>query len=60
MSPNTVIHLADLGFEIGKIVDLADGQPMKFDVKQGSVQLDVSVPFGETRLLCVMPKPADI
>ncbi len=56
MTPETTVRLTDLGFEIGKMVDLADGRQVPFRRNQGVVELTVSVPLGETRLLHVRPK----
>jgi hypothetical protein len=50
-SPHAVVSLSDLGFEIGRIVDLSDGMPVPFTTNEGVVALSVSVPLGETRLL---------
>lgn len=50
-SPDATVSLRDVGFEIKQIVDLADGKPVPFTTKQGAVELSVSVPLGETRLL---------
>ena len=55
-SPDTVIRLADLDFEIGQIVDLADGRSVPFETKQGRVQLRLSAGLGETRLIHVLRK----
>jgi len=49
--PNTCVTVADLGFEIGVITDMADGRPIPFTREHDAVQLDVSAPLGETRLL---------
>ena len=49
--PETEICLRALGFEIGQIVDAANGQPIPFANKDGAVRLTLSVPLGETRLL---------
>ena len=54
--PDVVIRLADLGFEIGQIVDLANGQAVRFTTQQGYVELSVSVPIGQTRLLHLLRK----
>jgi hypothetical protein len=50
-SPDAVVQLADLGFDIAQIVDLSDGKPVSFTKKEGLTELSVSVPLGETRLL---------
>jgi hypothetical protein len=55
-TPDTAICLADLGFEIGKIVDLANGQAIPFTTAEGVVQLTLSVPVGQTRLLLTVRK----
>ena len=54
--PDTTVRLADLDFEIGRIVNLADDRPVPFRLKAGLAELTVSAPLGETRLLHVLPK----
>ena len=54
---NTTVRLADLGFEIKQITDLADGQPVTFAPKAGRVEVEVSAPLGQTRLLHIDGKP---
>ncbi len=55
-SPDTVIQLSDLGFDIGQITDVADGQAIPVTRKDGFVELTLSVPVGQTRLLHVTAK----
>lgn len=54
-TPTVEIMLRELGFAIGQIVDAADGKPIPFENKQGTVVLNLSVAVGETRLLHVTP-----
>ena len=54
--PDTTVQLADLDFEIGKIINLADGQPVPFQREDGVTELKISAPLGETRLLHVLPE----
>ncbi len=55
-APETTVRLADLGFEIGQIVDLAGGQAVRFTEQKGGVELSLSVPLGQTRLLHMLGK----
>jgi hypothetical protein len=55
-SPETVICLADLGFEIGRLVDLVDGRSVAFKGNDGVAEVRMSVPLGETRLLHILQK----
>ena len=50
-APETVIRLADLGFQIAQIVDLADGRAVRFTAKKDLAELSLSVPIGQTRIL---------
>ncbi len=52
-SPDTTIRLADLDFDIGEIIDLADHRPVPIQQEQGVTELKLTVPLGETRLLHV-------
>jgi len=54
--PETVIQLSDLGFDIGQITDVTDGQAIPVTRKDGFVELTLSVPVGQTRLLHVTAK----
>jgi beta-galactosidase GanA len=54
--PDAAISLADLGFEIGRIVDLASGQSVRFTAQKGAVELPLSVPIGQTRVLHILRK----
>ena len=54
--PDTTVRLADLDFEIGRMVNLADDRPVLFRQKEGLAELTVSAPLGETRLLHILPK----
>ncbi len=54
--PDPAIRLADLGFQIGQIVDLASGQAVRFTTQQGRVELSLSVPIGQTRILRLLAK----
>jgi len=49
--PDTSVTVADLDFEIGAVTDMADGRPVPFTREDDAIQLDVSAPLGETRLL---------
>jgi hypothetical protein len=55
-TPETIVRLADLDFEIGRIVNLADAGPVLFRHKQGLAELTVSAPLGQTRLLHIRPR----
>ena len=48
--PDTVVHLAGLDFEIGKIIDLADNREAPFSRKDGRIELKVKAEIGEARL----------
>lgn len=48
--PETTVELFDLDFEIGDIVDMADGKPISFHKKNGLVKLQIEAKFGETQL----------
>ncbi|MBN2377003.1 MAG: hypothetical protein JXD22_11410 [Sedimentisphaerales bacterium] len=48
---DTVVQLADLDFQIGKITDLADNHDMPFTRKNGIVELKTNAATGQTRLL---------
>jgi len=52
---HTTVVLHDLPFKIGKIVNLADGQLIKFRRNQDGIQLEAIVPLGETSLYHVLP-----
>jgi hypothetical protein len=54
--PDTTIRLADLDFDIGKLIDLADNSPVPIRQQQGVTELELTVPLGETRLLQVIPR----
>ena len=56
-SPDTVICLADLGFEVGQLVDLADGRSVAFRTKEGVVRLRLSAPLGRDP---ARPHPAKV
>jgi hypothetical protein len=49
------VSLSDLGFEIGKAVDLESGQSMPFQREGDVVRLHTTVHFGEFRLFHLMP-----
>lgn len=53
-SPDTTIQLADLDFRIAGIVDLADGQTIPITRKTPVVELSLSIPLGQTRLLRIL------
>ena len=55
-APETTVRLADLGFAIGQVVDLAGGQAVRFTEQKGGVELSLSVPLGQTRLLHMLGK----
>lgn len=55
-TPAAEISLCDLGFELGGIVDLADGKPVAFEMKQGAAVLNVAAKVGQTRLLRLTSK----
>jgi hypothetical protein len=52
----TKIRFADLGFEAGQMVDIATGKPVAFKLKKDADEFTISVPFGTTRLLKLLPK----
>ena len=51
--PNTTLRLADLEFDIGTIIDLADNCPVPVHQQEGVTEIDLTVPLGTTRLLHV-------
>lgn len=53
----TEIDLRDLPFEPRRIFDYDNGQPVAFTAGPGNVQLREAVPFGEVRLLRLLPDP---
>ncbi|MCX7424338.1 MAG: hypothetical protein NTW96_01670 [Planctomycetia bacterium] len=55
-TPETTVRLADLGFPIVRIVNLADDTSVPLAERDGAVELSLSVPLGETRLLRVLPQ----
>ena len=55
-SPGTQVFLSDLEFEIGQIVDLGSGKPATWTVKDGALELSLSVPVGQTQILHLMGK----
>ena len=46
----TTVQLADLDFKIDRITNLADDRLLKFRKKRGCIEMNISVPVGETRL----------
>jgi hypothetical protein len=54
--PETTIRLGDLGFEIDRMIDLASGQPVQFAAGQGTAELSLSLPLGQTRLFRLAAK----
>ena len=56
-SAEAVVRLADLDFPIVRLVNLADNASVPFTRDaDGSVELKLNVPLGETRLLNVLPQ----
>lgn len=55
--PETVVELSDIGFPIGRILDLNKGEPVTFRRKGNGVRLETSVPLGEFGLFNLLPKP---
>jgi hypothetical protein len=53
----TIVRLENIGFNIGKITDVATGKPVEFNSRNNTVQFSVSAPFGATRLFRVTPGP---
>ena len=53
----TEVGLRDLPFEPRRIVDYDTGQPVAFTGGPGNVHLHEAVPFGEARLLRLLPDP---
>jgi len=47
----TTVRLADLGFEVRKITDLADNRSVPFVREAGACKLELTAPVGQTRLL---------
>jgi hypothetical protein len=54
--PDTAISLNELGFKIGRIVDLASDQAVRFTMQKGRVELSLSTPIGQTRILHLLKK----
>lgn len=52
-SPDTIIRLADLGFDVASIVDLAGDQPVTMGKHSSGCEISLSIPVGETRILHV-------
>ncbi|MFA6240132.1 MAG: hypothetical protein WC655_04340 [Candidatus Hydrogenedentales bacterium] len=52
---DTAIQLANLGFEIAAITNVADDQPVAFERREAACELTLNVPLGETRILHVKP-----
>ncbi len=57
--PETSIRLSALPFSIGRILDLADNAPVAFQQVDGAVELSLSLPTGQTRILSLLPMDAD-
>lgn len=55
-TPDTVIDLADLGFEPARLIDLANGRRVAFETKEGVAQLKTSIALGAIRLLHIQRK----
>lgn len=51
----TMVQLADLGFDAGRIVDVGTGEEVAFERDGMTVGLKTAVPLGEFRLLNVQP-----
>ena len=49
------VHLRDLAFEVGEIVNMENSQPVTFTNNEGTASIDLSVPLGEVMLLNVLP-----
>jgi hypothetical protein len=56
-SAEAVVRLADLDFPIARLVNLADNASVPFTRDaDGAIELKLTVPLGETRLLNVLPQ----
>jgi hypothetical protein len=53
----TVVQLQNIGFRIGKIMDIETDKPVAFSNRNGAVAFSIRAPFGTTRLLRVTPVP---
>ncbi len=54
--PQTSVQLRKVGFKIGKIVNLGDGEALSVDrTEDGATELNLSVPLGEVQLLHLLP-----
>ena len=47
--------MADLPFQVGRIVNVGEGNPVAFEKKDGAAELQVQLPQGETRIFRVRP-----
>ena len=54
-APATSVQMRELPFRIGKVTQLENDLPMAFSTGDGDVTLDLSVPLGDTALLCIQP-----
>jgi hypothetical protein len=53
--PGTKVRFAGLGFQVGKMIDIETGKPVAFRSINGVGEFAISVPFGSTRLLKLLP-----
>jgi hypothetical protein len=56
----TKVHFTDLGFPVGKILDIETGKPVAFKNLNGAGAFTISAPFGTTRLLKLSPEKNDV
>ncbi|HPO11927.1 MAG TPA: hypothetical protein PLI09_00665 [Candidatus Hydrogenedentes bacterium] len=55
-SLETVVRVQELSFSIGRIIDLANNASVEFERKEAVVEVKMTVPLGETRLLSLLPE----
>lgn len=59
-NPHATLTLSDIGFEVGKVVDIQTGEELKFKKKRRGIQFNVCPEEGSTggvtRLLKLLPK----
>ncbi len=52
----TRVRFADLGFRVAQIVDIESGKSIAFKLQSNAGEFSITVPFGTTRLLKMLPK----
>jgi beta-galactosidase GanA len=52
----TKVRFAEVGFEVGKIMDIETGKSVDFSIINGGGEFAIAAPLGTTRLLKLFPK----